>query len=461
VLLALGSVVLFMGGCAPPVAETAGAPLCDSLIPAAASIRTVQYPRATRPPATQFASVSRLQSAPSRARSADDFVNSIGTNLHLSYFRTAYGTGWATIIKPKLLALGVRHVRDAGSVVDDDRWMEQVYGRMKELADQGIRFNLIVGPPRGSQDYSTLSHFGRLLQYALPVVESFEGLNEHDLSRRPDWVSEVRSCQQALYTAVKADPRTASLPVYGPSIGHPTNAAQVGDISQWMDFGSIHPYPGGMPPLANLTDHENKLQPVVGSRPLVATETGYHTATAWTGEHPAVSEQAMARYVPRLFLEYFDAGISRTYLYELIDEGTSNVDREQKFGLLRADGTEKPAYGALRNLIAVLRDPGAGFTPGELDYTLSGDTTGVETTLLQKRDGRFYLVLWQEAASYDLVRKLEAQVPVKQVTLQLTRAARVRLFLPLTSPNPTRDSQGVTTLQLSVPDSPLIVEISP
>jgi hypothetical protein len=216
-----------------------------------------------------------------------------------------------------------------------------------------------------------------------------------------------------------------------------------------------------MPPLANLTDHENKLQPVVGSRPLVATETGYHTATAWTGEHPAVSEQAMARYVPRLFLEYFDAGISRTYLYELIDEGTSNVDREQKFGLLRADGTEKPAYGALRNLIAVLRDPGAGFTPGELDYTLSGDTTGVETTLLQKRDGRFYLVLWQEAASYDLVRKLEAQVPVKQVTLQLTRAARVRLFLPLTSPNPTRDSQGVTTLQLSVPDSPLIVEISP
>lgn len=461
-LLALWSVVLFAGsGCAAPVALTVSAPLCDSLVPLAMSGGSGRYPSAARPPAAVPAFTARLLSAPGQARSADDFVNSIGTNLHLSYFRTAYGTGWATIIKPKLLALGVRHVRDAGSVVDDDHWMDVVYGRMKELADQGIRFDLIVGPPRGSQDYSTLDHLSRLLQYAQPVVESFEGLNEHDLSRRPDWVSEVRSCQQALYTALKADPRTAGLPVYGPSIGHPNNAAQVGDLSRWMDYGNIHPYPGGRPPLASLADHEDMLRAVTASRPLVATETGYHTATGWTGDHPPVSEGAMARYVPRLFLEYFDAGITRTFLYELIDEGTSNADREQKFGLLRADGSEKPAYTALRNLIAVVRDPGPAFTPGQLDYSLSGDTTGVESTLLQKRDGRFYLVLWQETSSYDLVRKLESQVADRPLTLRLTRAAEVRLFLPLTSPNPTRDSPGITSLALSVPDSPLIVEIRP
>ncbi len=461
-VLTLWSVVLFAGsGCAAPVAETVSAPLCDSLIPVATSGRPGRFPPVTRSAAPLLASASRLLSAPSQARSADDFVNSIGTNLHLSYFRTAYGTGWATIIKPKLLALGVRHVRDGGSVVDDDRWMETVYGRMKDLADQGIRFDLIVGPPRGSEDYSSLSQFSRLVQYAQPVVESFEGLNEHDLSRRPDWVSEVRNCQQALYTAVKADPRTASLPVYGPSIGHQNNAAQVGDISQWMDYGTIHPYPGGLPPLASLADHENKLRAITGSRPLVATETGYHTAMSWPGEHPPVSEQAMARYVPRLFLQYFDAGINRTYLYELIDEGTSHADREQNFGLLRADGSEKPAYSALRNLIAVLRDPGPTFTPGQLDYSLSGDTTGVESTLLQKRDGRFYLVLWQETSSYDLARKLETRVADRPLTLRLTRAAQVRLFLPLTSPNPTRDSPGITSLTLSVPDSPLIVEIRP
>jgi len=461
-VLALWSVVLFAGsGCAAPVAETAGAPLCDSLVPVAAAGSPVRFPVASRSVVLLSSFPSADLSVPTRARSADDFVNSIGINLHLSYFRTAYGTGWTTIIKPKLLALGVRHVRDAGSVVDDNHWMDVVYGRMKELADQGIRFNLIVGPPRGSQDYSTLEHLNRLLEYAQPVVESFEGLNEHDLSRRPDWVSEVRSCQQALYTALKADPRTAGLPVYGPSIGHPNNAAQVGDLSQWMDYGNIHPYPGGRPPLASLADHEDKLRAVTAGRPLVATETGYHTATAWTGDHPPITEEAMARYVPRLFLEYFDAGIRRTYLYELVDEGTSLADREQNFGLLHADGREKPAYTALRNLIALVRDPGPAFTPGQLDYTLSGDTTGVESTLLQKRDGRFYLVLWQDATSYDLAAKVEAQVADRPLTLRLAQAAEVRLFLPLTSPNPTRDSPGVTSVSLSVPDSPLVVEIRP
>lgn len=450
VLLGLWSVALFAGGCAAPVAESAGAPLCDAVVAAAAA--------RAHPVGGRFPLGSALLV---RARSADDFVNSIGTNLHLSYFRTAYGSGWASVIKPKLLALGVRHVRDAGSVVDDDRWMEIVYGRMKELADQGVKFNLIVGPPRDGTDYSALSHFDRLLQYAAPAVESFEGLNEHDLSRRPEWVAEVRACQQALYQKVKADPRTSNLPVLGPSMGRPGNAAQVGDLSQWMDYGAIHPYPGGNPPLTNLADHKDKLRAVAGNRPLAATETGYHTAAGWTGDHPPISEAAMARYVPRLFLEYFEAGITRTYLYELIDEGTSSADREQRFGLLRADGSEKPAYVALRNLIAVLRDPGAAFTPGQLDYTLEGDTTGVRRLLLQKRDGRFYLVLWQEVPSYDLTRKTEMHVADRPVTVRLPAAAQLRVFAPLTSPNPVRTAPNVATLLIGVPDSPVIVEVGP
>src|SRR5262245_21348572 len=57
------------------------------------------------------------------ARSADSFVQSIGVNLHLNYFQTTYGTGWATIVKPRLLELGVKHVRDMGNVTTNDGWM--------------------------------------------------------------------------------------------------------------------------------------------------------------------------------------------------------------------------------------------------------------------------------------------------------------------------------------------------
>jgi hypothetical protein len=34
-----------------------------------------------------------------------------------------------------------------------------------------------------------------------------------------------------------------------------------------------------------------------------------------------VSEPAAARYIPRLFLEYYQAGFKRTYIHELMDEG--------------------------------------------------------------------------------------------------------------------------------------------
>jgi hypothetical protein len=450
--LALWSVALMLsGGCAPPTAEnpsvSAGA-VCDTVLPAA--LRSAALTSRLRPAA----------SVPATARSADAFVNSIGVNLHLSYFRSPYGTGWSNIIKPKLQALGVRHARDAAAVTASDGWMQTVYGRMKELSDQGIRFNLVARLAKG-EELATMSQFDRLLSYALPVVESFEGLNEHDLSRRTNWIQEVRTCQQELYTAVKRDPRTASLPVYGPSFGRSGNASLVGDISQWMDVGVIHPYPGGLLPLTNLSDNETRLRSVAGSKPLIATETGYHTATSWTGDHPGVSESAMARYVPRLLLEYFSAGIQRTYLYEFIDEGSDRADREQNFGLLRYDGSEKPAYVSLRNLIALLRDPGAAFSPGQLDYGLNGDLNGVKTLLLQKRDGRFYLAIWQDATSYDLSYESEAVVADRQLTLTLTQAAQVRLFLPLTSPNPTRDMPSATSVTVSVPDSPLIVEIRP
>src|SRR5574338_516931 len=77
------------------------------------------------------------------ARSADGFVQSIGINVHLSYFQTVYGTGWTTIVKPRLLELGVRHLRDGGSVHTSDDWMRVVYGRMNELGAAKIKFNLI------------------------------------------------------------------------------------------------------------------------------------------------------------------------------------------------------------------------------------------------------------------------------------------------------------------------------
>lgn len=396
------------------------------------------------------------------ATSADAVLNSIGIETKLTNLSGVYGTGWSGIVKPKLIALGIRHIRDEGATVNSDTWMKMVYGRMKELTPYGIKFNLYMKRAEGVTDFSQIYQWDRFLSYALPVVEDFEGMNEWDYKARdPNWPTQVRAFQQALWTKVKGDARTKNMPVFAPSMGNPNDASIAGDLSAWMNYGNMHPYPGGNQPLANVPYHVARVVAISKTRPIVVTETGYHNALAWTGGHPPVSEPAAARYIPRLFLEYYQAGYKRTYLHELMDEGVSTNDRELNFGLVRNNGSVKPAYTALQNLITVLKDPGPAFTVSQLSFGLGGDLTNVKHMLLQKRNGTFYLALWQATSSYDLTARTGLSPAARSVTLSFAaKPARVRLFTPLTSAVATQTITSPTTVTLPVPDHVVLVEVT-
>ena len=94
---------------------------------------------------------------------------------------------------------------------------------------------------------------------------------------------------------------------------------------------------------------------VSGRKPVWATEAGFQTAARSRDGQPPVSEKAGAVYLLRTFLEHFISGVRRTYAYELLDESAEPALRksEQHFGLLRHDFSPKPAYTALRNLLAL------------------------------------------------------------------------------------------------------------
>jgi hypothetical protein len=109
----------------------------------------------------------------------------------------------------------------------------------------------------------------------------------------------------------------------------------------------------------------------------------------------------MAKYTLRNLLAMWNHGVARTYIYELIDEGTDPTNKEDNFGLLYNNAAPKPAYTALRNLIALLADHGPAFAPQSLKWSMAGDTANVEDTLLEKRDGSFYLALWLAVPSTD------------------------------------------------------------
>jgi hypothetical protein len=159
--------------------------------------------------------------------------------------------------------------------------------------------------------------------------------------------------------------------------------------------------------------------------------------------------------------EFFNRGIKRTTIYQLMDEGTSTSKREDNWGLVKYNGSVKPSFTTLKNIIALLSDKGPGFTPGRLEYGLSGALGSTHKTLLQKRDGRFYLVLWQEVKSWDIKAKRDLNPAEDAITLTLASAASsIKVFRPRTGTTPIQTGRG-TSLGLSVPDEVIVVEITP
>jgi hypothetical protein len=85
-----------------------------------------------------------------------------------------------------------------------------------------------------------------------------------------------------------------------------------------------------------------------GDKPLFLTEYGESTANC--GEE-CVSESVQADHIREMIeavVSHKDWGVELLSLYQLHDRGTDSSSRELQFGLLRQDGTPKPAYAIAR-----------------------------------------------------------------------------------------------------------------
>ena len=152
--------------------------------------------------------------------------------------------------------------------------------------------------------------------------------------------------------------------------------------------------------------------------PVISTETGFQTGTSGS----TTPETVEGTYAPRVYLARFKRGIRRTYMYELIDDPNG----WSSYGLLRYDLSPKPAYTAIQNLQEILQDNDTAFTPGKLAYTLSGNTSGVETLLMQKSDGQYWLALWLKGSIWDVNHGVATSLAPQQVTLTLKKGVTAR-----------------------------------
>ena len=115
-----------------------------------------------------------------------------------------------------------------------------------------------------------------------------------------------------------------------------------------------------------------------------------------------------------------------------LQEDDAMTDRECHFGLVRADGSVKPSFTAIRNLLRVLSDDdGADCRCRPLDYAVEApEGVTIRTTLLQKSDGRWFLALMRECEAYDLKRLTDVEVEPVDVTVRTARRFDMRRYVP-------------------------------
>lgn len=423
--------------------------------------------------------------AQEQAASADQFVESIGVCTHWNYTPTPYRQAY-TQVRQLLVDSGIRHVRDG------------LTPRVQELGQLGITTDVLVGPAMGT--VTEIKEQIKAINQSGPYIDAVEGPNEADLFwpktgttyQGLGFPAGTLLFQKDLYNAFKSDLATAGIAVLAPTLGRAYNNPATrpypdGSLTSITDYGNFHPYPyGGNPfnypfaydtlakyywqsnfPSVNIDEYPYAMMistPAAGPRQMVATETGYSTYSA------GASETAQAKYIPRLFCEYFRKGIARTYAYEFVDELPTDM-LSMNFGLVRNNLTPKPAYTALKNLIQILQEPGvsASFRPGSLDYSLQVFPNGsytrtqyVHHLLLQKSTGDFYLLLWHEIANEDISVTPHRQItpPDMPVTLTLKKpVTAARVFLPNERAGALVSYNNVTTLNLQVPDRVLVVRL--
>ena len=383
------------------------------------------------------------------ARGADDLVDMLGVNIHLSYLDTVYGSGFATIIRPRLQELGIRHVRDGTG-----GWDTGPRNRATLAAD-GIQFLMVIDPLH----YNTAANNLAAVK-AEPVASiwGFEAGNELDIRSNiyGGWPNSERNWLADVTAAFAADPATQGKPVMMGAPAHSQSLASLGPID--TPYANIHPYAGPTFPSNGLDTNIANVLAVAGNKPIVATELGWHTDATTTG-FAGVSQLAQAKYLSRMPFEYFSRDIFRAYIYELINPGVNPNETEQNWGLLNNDGSPKPAFTTLKNIITLLSDPGPKYAHKSVRYQIIGGNANVHSTVLDTRDGRAYIALWQEVHSFDYTAQVDLSVPPQRVTIALADAwTAANILLPRTGG---AASISPAALVVDVPDEVVIIELRP
>jgi hypothetical protein len=419
-----------------------------------------------------------------QARRAHDFVNSVGVNTHFSWSKTVYDSAFDQL-KAALADLGIKHIRQSAS-------SPLSVSRIADLNESlGIRALMVVDNFKASDFGARELDPGSVPEQIDDAIKKLganafsgvEGPNEYNATLKKagntDWAQDLRTYAAAIYQTVNNNPAISALPVVAPSLARNDRATfeELGNLSSISDAGNLHAYSGERPLDTALGDLLQLVSIVNPGQPILVTEYGLQTAIKNWQAHP-FTDMVKAKYLARSIAAIFARPeIERGFIYQLADEKANPAfdDPGLHFGLLRSDVSPTMAYYAVRNMMHLLCDADSGLIPRPLKASLSGDMQNVRSILLQKGSGVFYLVLWQEVASYEKPKPANAlqyrewTAAPRSLTLTFGEPiAGVRTYLPSAldgdadgGKKPRAAFDEPTSVSLDVPDELLIVEIIP
>jgi hypothetical protein len=378
---------------------------------------------------------------------ATAFAASVGVDVHMSTQTYAQNPAAVAAL---VAQLGVRHLRDSTFP-----GQQNMCALFQSYAGNGVRFDFIVTP--GETDAQLQSW----QSCSAPAAEAYEGYNEYDLSNDPNWPQTLRTAQQQIYAYAHG----IGLPAVGPALISGGDYGEVGPVP--ADYGNFHDYfagrnPGNpgfggtFPPFGtygSLAYDMNIARQTTGQAPLWSTETGYGDAPGSIDPVPPVTKM---HYSLRTLFLHWNAGVPRTYFYELLDENNGDFG---SFGLATPQLQPKPAFYAISNLLAHLA--GSQTTTAALPYSLTAPST-VDHTLLTRSPTQFTLALWEEVPEWNPVTNQLIAVTPQAVTLNFaTRPQAVSVTTFNTQGQTSTATQTpAASLTLRVDGSPSLVDIT-
>lgn len=403
------------------------------------------------------------QAEPQQVQRAATLVDGVGVQVHLRYTDGSYRDLDAVV--RSLDYVGIKHIRSAVPAphIPTSRPVS-AWGRLMREG-YSVIFTITGGVVNLDQAFAALPGLARSYPGAISYIEGF-----NEVDRAPvTWQGEkgekaAIEAQKAIFSRVRQDPDLRDIPVADLTGVELPAADDAAAFEGRADLINMHLYPlNGKQPNDTFKGSTAAVARRFGL-PLIVTEFGYSALPQKGWNLLGVNREVQARQVVNGILDSVHYGVSRVYIYELLDQkfDPQRTNREMHFGLFDNTYAPKPAATAIRNLFILLRDEDAkarSFTPSVLDADIEGLPTTAKTTAFQKASGRQYLVIWNEPPLWDNTTGQAREVASVPIRVRLNSAGAVEnVFNPFRSETALH-SPGVRTIDLELKDEPLILEI--